>query len=190
MNRLIQGHSAITPETLQKAWGSNQGTNEDGSQSDCHLNVGNFHNQTTRNSGPEVGHDMVTVVHEEVTYCSPITSSLKQKTNHCTSQLQCRSEDTPATIKADQILLTLHQLAKNNDSANFQISFNRLSKLPKSLTTTMPTFDGTSENFELFEDLYQTKPQSSHSVEWKCPNQILPLFMRGDALQTLKNING
>ena len=46
---------------------------------------------------------MVTGVHEEVTYCSPSTSSGKQKKNRCTSQPQFRSENTPATIEADQI---------------------------------------------------------------------------------------
>ena len=100
-------------------------------------------------------HDL-TGVHEEVTYCSPSTSSGKQKKNRSTSQPQFRSENSPATIEADQILLALQQLANNNNSANFQNNINRISKLPKSLTTTMPTFDGKSEKFELFEELFQT----------------------------------
>ena len=85
----------------------------------------------TRNSDPEDGHDMVTGVQkesaygpdmatgtteqigncldmtgvlEEVTYCSPSTSLGKQKENRSTSQSQFRSENTPATIEADQIL--------------------------------------------------------------------------------------
>ena len=99
-------------------------------------------NEQTRN-----GHDMVTGatqqianchdltgVHEEVTCCPPSTSSGKQKKNRSTSQPQFRSENTPATIEADQILLALQQLAKNNNSANFQNNINRISKLPKSLT--------------------------------------------------------
>ena len=99
---------------------------------------------------------MVTGVHEEVTYCSPSTSTGKQRKNRSTSQPQFRSESTPATIEADQILLALQQLANNNISANFHTNINRISKLPKLLTTTMPTFDGKSEKFELFEDLFQT----------------------------------
>ena len=102
------------------------------------------------------GCDMVTGVQEEVTYCSPSTSSGKQKKNRSTSQHQFRSENTPATIEADQILLALQQLAKNKNSANFHNNLNRISKLPKSLTATMPTFDGKSEKFEQFEDLFQT----------------------------------
>ena len=49
-------------------------------------------------------HNM-TEVHEEVTYCPPNTSSGKQKKNRSTRQPQFRSENTPATIEADQILL-------------------------------------------------------------------------------------
>ena len=99
-------------------------------------------------------HDMVTGFHKEVFYCSPSTSSGKQKKNRSTSQLQFRSENTPATIEADQILLALHKLANNNNSANLHSNLNRNSKLSKSLTTTMPTFDGKSEKFELFENLF------------------------------------
>ena len=63
-------------------------------------------------------HDMIEI-HEEVTYCSPSTSSGNQKKNRSTSQPQFRSESTPAMIEADQILLALQQLANNNNSANF-----------------------------------------------------------------------
>ena len=149
----------------------NQGTNEDDSQSDPHLEAGLFRSQTTQNSAPEVGpymvtgaterHDMVTGVteevrngpdivtrvqkesicshdmvtggpeeigfrphmvtgvheeicqyshmttetQEEIRYCSPSTSSGKQKKALSTSQPQFRSENTTATIEADQILL-------------------------------------------------------------------------------------
>ena len=99
---------------------------------------------------------MVTTVQEEIPYCSPGTSSGKQKKARSTSQPQFRSENTLATIEADQILLAVQQLATNSNSANVNNNSNKVSKLPKSLTTTMPTFDGKSEKFELFEDLPQT----------------------------------
>ena len=57
MNPLIQGLSGTTPETSRNAYGTNQGTNEDDSQSDPDLEAGVFQSQTTRNSGPEDGHD-------------------------------------------------------------------------------------------------------------------------------------
>ena len=153
-NLLIQGHSGNAREMSQSAYGSNQGTNEDDCQSDPHPEAGIFQRQNTHNSGPEDGHDMVTRVHEELTYCSPTTFSGNQKTNHSTSQLQFRSENTSAMIEADQILLALQQLANNNTSSSFPNNLSRNSKLPKSLTTTRPTFDGKSDKFELLQDLF------------------------------------
>ena len=132
MNPLLQGRSGNIPETSGNALNTNQGTNEDDTQSDPHHEAGSFGSQTNRNSGQEIccdmmtavqreslcGHDMVTGVteqirsqpdmltnsHEEVTYCSPLsTSSAEQKKNRSTSQPQFRSENTPATIEADEI---------------------------------------------------------------------------------------
>ena len=134
-------------------------------------------------------HDL-TGVHEEVTYCSPSTSSGKQKKNRSTSQPQSRSENSPATIEADQILLALQQLANSNNSANFQNNINRISKLPKSLTTTMPTFDGTSEKFELFENLLQTSLKIHNQLTKDDRINYFHSLMRWDALQTFKNTNG
>ena len=135
-------------------------------------------------------HDMVTGVHEEVTYCSPSTSSGKRKKNRSTSQPQFRSENISATIEADQMLLALQQLANNKIFANFQNNFNRISKLPKLLATTMPTFDGKSENFELFEDLFQTSLKIHIPMTEEDRINYFHSLMRGNALQTFKNING
>ena len=169
MNPLLPGHSGTTPVPSRNALNTSQGTNEDDSQNDPRPEAGLFYGQMTQNSGPENRHDMVTGateqignchnmtgVHKKVTYCPPDTSSGKQKKNRSTSQPQFRSENTPATIEADQFLLAFQQLANNNNSANFHNYTNKNSKLPKSLTTTMPTFDGKTEKFELFEDLFQT----------------------------------
>ena len=129
-------------------------------------------------------------VHEEVTYCPPSTSSGKQKKNRSTSQPQFRSENTPATIEADQFLSALQQLAKNNNSANFHNNISRISKLPKSLTTTMPTFDGKTEKFELFEDLFKTSLKIHNRLTGDDRINYFHSLMRGDALQTFKNTNG
>ena len=98
----------------------------------------------------------MTATQEEIPYCSPTTSSGKQKKARSTSQPHFCSENTPATIEADEFLLDLQQLATNSNSSNFNNNISRISKLPKSLTTTMPTFDGKSEKFEMFEDRLQT----------------------------------
>ena len=97
---------------------------------------------------------------------------------------------TPATIEADQILLALQQLANNNKSANFRDNINRISKLPKSLTTTIPTFDGKSEKFELFEDLFQTSLKIHNQLKEEDRINYFHSLMGGNALQTFKNING
>ena len=135
------------------------------------------------------GLDIVTAVQEEIPYCSSGISSGKQKKARFISQPQFRHENTPATFEADQIFLALQQLATNSISANVNNTSNRISKLPKSLTTTMPTFDGKSKNFELFEDLFQTSLKiHNHLAEGDKVNYF-HFLMRGDALQTFKNIS-
>ena len=57
MNPVIQGHSGTAPETSQNAFVTYQETNEDDSQSDPHPEASVSQSQTTRNSGPEDGHD-------------------------------------------------------------------------------------------------------------------------------------
>ena len=130
----------------------------------------------------------MTATQEEIPYCSPTTSSGKQKKARSTSQPQFRSENTPATIEEDQILLALQQLATNSNSANFNNNINRISKLPKSQTTTTPTFDGKSEKFELFEDLFQTSLKTHNQLTEENKKNYFHSLMRGDALQTFKNI--
>ena len=130
---------------------------------------------------------MVTGVHEEVTYYFLSTSSGKQKKNRSTSQPQFRSENTPATIEADQNMLALQQLANNN---NFHNKINRFSKLPKSHTTTMPTIDGKSEKFEMFEDFFQTSLKNPNQLTEEDRINNFHSLMRGDALQPFKNHNG
>ena len=49
MNPLIQGHSGFAPETSRNTFGTNQGTNEEDTQSDRHPKASIFCNQTTPN---------------------------------------------------------------------------------------------------------------------------------------------
>ena len=216
-NQQIQTYSETVPGTFRNTNVENHGTNEDDSQSDPHPEGGLFRSQTTQNSGPEAGHymvtgatreirqcpdmvtgtseeirnghDMVTAVQEEIPYCSSGISSGKQKKARSTSQPQFRSENTPATIEADQILLALQQLATNSNSANVNNNSNRIRKLPKSLTTIMPTFDGKSEKFQLFEDLFQTSLKIHNQLTEEDKINYFHSLMRGDALQTFKNIS-
>ena len=65
LNPQIRTHSGTVPGTFWNTNVENQGTNEDDSQSDPHPDAGVFRSQTTQNSGPQVGHDMVTRVQKE-----------------------------------------------------------------------------------------------------------------------------
>ena len=85
-----------------------------------------------RGATKEIYHNphTMTATEEEIPYCSPTTSSGKQKKARSISQPQFRSEKTSATIEADQILLALQQLATNSNSANFNNNISEISKLP------------------------------------------------------------
>ena len=158
-------------------------------EANSHMVTKNYPHMVTGDP-EEIRHNphMMTATHEEIPYCSPTTLSGKQKKARSTSQPQFRSENTPATIEADQILLALQQLATNSNSANFNNNISRISKLPKSLTTTMPTFDGRSEKFELFEDLFQTNLKIHNQLTEEDKINHFHSLMRGGALQIFKNI--
>ena len=131
---------------------------------------------------------MTTGIQDDFSYCFPGSSLGKQKKARSTSQPQIGSENTLATIEADQILLACQQLATNTNSAIFSNNINRISKLPKSLTTTMPTFDRKSEKFELFEHLFQTSLKIHNQLKEEDKIIYFHSLMPGDALQTSKNI--
>ena len=61
MNLLTQGYSETNPATSRNALGTNQGSNEDDSQSNPHPEASIIHSQTTRNARPENGHDKKTI---------------------------------------------------------------------------------------------------------------------------------
>ena len=65
MNPLIQGHSGTAPETSRNMFSISQGTKEGDSQSNPHPEAGLFNKRVKQTSGPEEGHDMVTVVQKE-----------------------------------------------------------------------------------------------------------------------------
>ena len=61
--------------------------------------------------------------------------------------------------------------------------------MPQSLTTTIPMFDGKSEKFDLFRDLFQTRLKIHNQLTEEDRVYYFHSVMRGDALQTFKNIN-
>ena len=52
----------------------------------------------------------------------------------------------------------------------------------------MPTFDGKSEKFQMFEDLFQTSLTFHNQLMEEDKINYFHSLMRGDALQTFKNI--
>ena len=60
--------------------------------------------------------------------------------------------------------------------------------MPKSLTTTMPTFDGKSEKFELFEDLFQTNLKIHNQLTEEDRIKYFHSLMRGDDYRHLKTL--
>ena len=165
-------HSGTFPGTFRNTNVEKLEPKEDRSQDDPHPEVGpsvcqsrhSIDSDTDEAShmvtrGPEEIRNsthLMTGTQEEIPYCSLGTSSGKRKKARSASDPSFRSENTLATFEAEQILLVLQQLASNNSSASIGNNMNNFSKPPKSLMTTMPTFDGKSEKFQLFEDLFQT----------------------------------
>ena len=166
LNPQVRTCSVAVQGTSENANSENRETHGDRSSNDPYPEVGYFPHHSCQLNSPETETNShmvtetyphmvtgatretrhyphaMTAAQEEIPYCSPTTSSGKQKKARSTSQPHFRSENTPATIEADQILLALQQLATNSNSANFNNNTSRISKLPKSLTTTMPTFEG------------------------------------------------
>ena len=70
--------------------------------------------------GKDGSYNMVTGVQQELSHSSPGTPSAKQKKARSTSQPQFRSENTTATIEADELLLGLQQLALKQQFSQFQ----------------------------------------------------------------------
>ena len=212
LNPQVRTCSVAVPGTSRSANSDSRETHGDRSSDDPYPGVGYFpHHSGQLNSpetetnphmvtehyphivtgGPEEIHHnphMMTATEEGIPYCSPTISSDKQKNARSTSQPQFRSENTPATIEVDQILLALQQLATNSNATNFNINNSRISKLPKSLPTTMPMFDGKAAKFELFEDLFQISLKIHNQLTQEDKINYFHSLMRGDALQTIKNI--
>ena len=192
LNPQVRTCSAAVPGTYRDNNSENWEPNANSSLNDPYVEVDFSACQISilAESEPDEASRMVTGVREEIPYCSSATSSGKIKKARSTSQPHFCSESTPATIEANEKLLALQQLSTNSNSANFNDNINRVSKLPKSLTTTMPAFDGKSENFEyfeLFEDLFQTSVKINNQLTEEDEGYYFQSLMRGVALQTFKN---
>ena len=61
-------------------------------------------------------------------------------------------------------------------------------RLPKAMSTTMPTFDGKTDKFEHFKDLFQTSLKVYPKITEEEKIHYFHLFLRSEALQTFRNM--
>ena len=61
-------------------------------------------------------------------------------------------------------------------------------RLPKAMSTTMPTFDGMTEKFEHFENLFQTSLKVYPNITEEEKRHYFHSLLRGEALQTFRNV--
>ena len=61
-------------------------------------------------------------------------------------------------------------------------------RLPKAMSTTMPTFDGKTGKFEHFEDLFQTSLKVYPNITEEEKIHYFHSLLRGEALQTFRNM--
>ena len=76
----------------------------------------------------------------------------------------------------------------NSNSGNLNNNIDRISKLPETLKTTMLTFDGKLEKFELFECLLHTSLKIHKELTEEDRISYFHSLLCADGLQTFKNI--
>ena len=120
---------------------------------------------STQNNDPNINRKMVTGV---------LTDSTNQP-----KRTKVRSQSQPTSKECPVVARTLFAPDKNDGTA-----------LPvsKALTSSLPSFDGKSENFELFEELFRNnKKVYPHLTEIQKINYFHSL-LRGDTLDAFCNI--
>ena len=107
-----------------------------------------------------------------------VTGVLTDSTNQ-PKRTKARSQSQPTSKERPTVARTLFATDKH-DSTTLP--------MPEALTASLPTFDGKSEKFELFEDLFRNKIKMyPHLTEIQKINYFHSL-LRGDALQAFRNI--
>ena len=123
LNPQVRTCSVAVARTSRNNTSENRETTGDRSSDDPYPEGGYFSHHSGHHISPETESNphmvtrateeirqhphMMTATQEEIPYCSPSISSGKQKKARSTSQQHFRSENTPATIESDQLLLEL-----------------------------------------------------------------------------------
>ena len=100
-----------------------------------------------------------------------------------TQDIPARSSSLPPPNMRypDEIVDKLLESLKNATQQNAG-----LPRLPKALSTTMPTFDGRNDKFEHFEDLFMTSLKVYPNISEEEQIHYFHSLLRGDALQTYR----
>ena len=107
-----------------------------------------------------------------------MTGVLTDSTNQ-PKRTKARSQSQPTSKERPVVARTLFATDKNDGTAL---------PMPKALTASLRTFDGKTEKFELFEDLFRNNIKMyPHLTEIQRINYFHSL-LRGDALQAFRNI--
>ena len=115
-------------------------------------------------SEQEETHQKVTGVQEELRYRPHMATGVQEETPYC----------SPGNF-----------VKKTKEGVLYKSAQFRSENTP---ATAMPTFDGKSEKFELFEDLFRTSLKINNHLTGENKRNYFPSLMHGDALQTSKNI--
>ena len=112
MNPLLPGHTGTTPKPSRNPLNTSQGTKEDDSQNDPHPEAGLFHSQTTRSSGPQDGHDMVTGTTEQIINCHDMTGVHEEVTYYPLVHLQGSGRKTALPVNHNSAVKTHQRRSK------------------------------------------------------------------------------
>ena len=116
-------------------------------------------------------------------YSNMVTGVSNEPTTSNNTQARSSSLPPPNQRHSDEIIDKLLEslYATHKQTPN-------IPRLPKALSTTMPTFDGKTEKFELFEDLFQTSLKVHPQITEQEKIHYFHSLLRGDALQTFRNM--
>ena len=107
-----------------------------------------------------------------------VTGVLTDSTNQ-PKRTKARSQSQPPSKERPIVARTLFAPEKNDSDTM---------PMPKALTASLPTFDGKSEKFELFEDLFRNNIKMYPHLTEIQKNNYFHSLLRGDALQAFRNI--
>ena len=105
-------------------------------------------------------------------------SANHQENHQRSSSLPPPNQRYPDDI-IDKLLQSLQTATTNNSG---------VPRLPKAMSTTMPTFDGKTDKFEHFEDLFQTSLKIYPNITEEEKIHYFHSLLRGEALQTFRNM--